>query len=107
MVVPGIYKHYKGNIYQVVGFGLHSETNEELVLYKRADSPGWSQVWARPKTLFEQPTAKGVARFTLIQAEGSCSRGCGRTGLLTDGVCGVCQLIDEQKRGGRPLETGE
>ena len=35
---PGeIYRHYKGNVYQVLGVGLHTETLEELVVYKAVE----------------------------------------------------------------------
>ena len=30
----GIYRHYKGNKSEVIGFAMHSETNEDMVLYK-------------------------------------------------------------------------
>lgn len=30
----GIYRHYKGKLYEVIGFALHSETLEEMVVYK-------------------------------------------------------------------------
>jgi hypothetical protein len=33
----GIYKHYKGNYYRVIGFGIHTETKEELVIYEKFD----------------------------------------------------------------------
>ena len=33
-VAPGVYRHYKGNLYEVLGTVRHSETLEELVLYK-------------------------------------------------------------------------
>ena len=30
----GLYKHYKGNMYEVIGIAKHSETLEEMVVYK-------------------------------------------------------------------------
>lgn len=30
----GKYQHYKGNLYEVIGFARHSETLEEMVVYK-------------------------------------------------------------------------
>lgn len=108
MVTPGLYQHYKGNFYQVIGFGLHSETNEELVLYKRADASDRTEIWARPISLFTANLKDGRERFRPVSLEGVCVRGCGRTGLLDqNGVCGVCQLIDAQKRGEQPLEKGD
>lgn len=32
--VPGIYKHYKGGLYEVVGVATHSETEERQVVYR-------------------------------------------------------------------------
>jgi len=53
--IGSIYKHYKGNNYEVVGIARHSETLEELVIYKALyDSPefGSNTLWARPKKMF-------------------------------------------------------
>lgn len=44
----GIYKHYKGGMYNVVGLGRHTETEEELVIYE--DAIG--NLWARPLEMF-------------------------------------------------------
>ena len=32
--VPGIYRHYKGNVYEVMGTAQHSESEEPLVVYR-------------------------------------------------------------------------
>ena len=45
----GKYKHYKGNIYTAFNIAKHSETMEDLVLYKSEKD---NQVWARPKEMF-------------------------------------------------------
>ncbi len=46
-----IWKHYKGSIYEIMGFAYHSETGEPMVLYRRADmtDPRW---WARPQAMW-------------------------------------------------------
>jgi hypothetical protein len=44
----GKYRHYKGGIYDVLALGLHTETEELLVMY--ADSE--KRIWARPYVLF-------------------------------------------------------
>lgn len=70
--IGGIYKHYKGNLYEVIDIVRHSETNEEMVLYKPLyeikDFPG--QMWVRPLTMFLENIEKGgekMPRFELIK----------------------------------------
>ena len=46
----GVYKHYKGNKYQVLGVSLHSESLEELVIYKALYGEGL--IWVRPLKMF-------------------------------------------------------
>ncbi|MFA7662613.1 MAG: DUF1653 domain-containing protein [Patescibacteria group bacterium] len=51
----GKYQHYKGKQYEVIGLARHSETLEELVIYKALyTSPefGDNALWVRPKAMF-------------------------------------------------------
>jgi DNA-binding response OmpR family regulator len=49
-VFPGKYRHYKGNYYQVIAVARHSETEEEMVVYRKLyDDFSW---WVRPKKMF-------------------------------------------------------
>lgn len=56
--IPGIYKHYKGNLYQVLGLARHSETEEWLVVYQALY--GEKGFWLRPLTLWLEPVRKGA-----------------------------------------------
>ena len=54
-IKTGKYKHYKGKFYEVIGIAHHSETMEELVVYRALyDSPGlgMNALWVRPKEMF-------------------------------------------------------
>lgn len=44
------YRHYKGNLYEIIGEAIHSETLEEMVIYQ--DLSDLSKVWVRPKEMF-------------------------------------------------------
>ncbi|WP_417379203.1 DUF1653 domain-containing protein [Gimesia sp.] len=46
----GPYRHYKGNDYTVIGVARHSETDEELVVYR--PEYGERGLWVRPKAMF-------------------------------------------------------
>ncbi len=69
----GKYQHYKGKFYEVIGVGRHSETLEELVIYRALyDSKefGKNAMWARPKSMFlEEVTSDGkeVPRFKYVE----------------------------------------
>ena len=47
---PGLYRHYKGGNYQVIGVARHSETDEQLVVYRCLYDN--DSLWVRPLTLF-------------------------------------------------------
>lgn len=51
LVIHGVYRHYKGDYYIVEGVALHSETREELVLYRGLYDNG-KMFCARPKDMF-------------------------------------------------------
>ena len=64
---PGRYRHYKGNLYDVVDTVRHSETLEPMTLYRALY--GEMGLWVRPAAMFEeQVVIAGVAtaRFTRI-----------------------------------------
>ena len=48
----GLYKHYKGNIYEVIGIAKHSETLEEMVVYKATYQKEGENLWVRPLKMF-------------------------------------------------------
>ena len=51
--ITGMYRHYKGNEYEVLGIGLHTEIEEKLVVYKGLYEP--YQIWVRPYDMFFEP----------------------------------------------------
>lgn len=63
----GIYQHYKGNKYEVLGVARHSETLEEVVVYQALY--GDKDIWVRPLKMFEESVAvdgKSVPRFKYV-----------------------------------------
>ena len=59
----GLYKHYKGNLYEVIGIARHSETLEELVVYKATYQEEGKNIWVRPLAMFlETIVIDGVER---------------------------------------------
>lgn len=61
----GIYRHYKGKYYEVIGEAKHSETLEDMVVYKALY--GENELWVRPKRMWNEEielNGKTVKRFT-------------------------------------------
>ena len=68
-VKRGIYQHYKGAQYEVIGCAKHSETQEEVVVYRALY--GDYGLWVRPKEMFiekVQINEQLCPRFALMKA---------------------------------------
>ena len=50
LIIHGVYRHFKGACYLVEGVAIHSETGEELVLYRQLY--GERKLYVRPKEMF-------------------------------------------------------
>ena len=48
----GVYEHYKGKKYRVIGVAKHSETLEDLVVYEALYENDLSKLWVRPLKMF-------------------------------------------------------
>src|SRR3954463_14165599 len=74
-VRPGRYRHFKGNEYTVIGVAHHSETKEELVVYRQ--EYGEHGLWVRPKQMFLETVkvdGQDVPRFQHLGSEGEKGR---------------------------------
>ena len=66
-VKPGRYRHFKGNEYEVIAVAKHSETLEEMVVYRALYGEGG--MWVRPASMWNETVerdGKIYQRFTLI-----------------------------------------
>lgn len=64
MIKTGKYRHYKGNDYEVIGVARHSESLDELVVYRALY--GDQDLWVRPVKMFTEEVLvdrKKVPRF--------------------------------------------
>ena len=65
----GRYRHYKGNEYEVVGVARHSETMEEVVVYRALYGEGG--LWVRPLSMFMEEVeveGKRIPRFEYLHS---------------------------------------
>lgn len=64
---PGKYRHFKGNEYEVLGVANHSETLEEMVVYRALY--GEQGLWVRPLSMWLETVERDeqiYQRFTWI-----------------------------------------
>ena len=61
----GIYTHYKGNEYEVIDIATHSETEEQMVVYRALY--GEFGLWVRPLSMFDEIMDDGRKRFTYLR----------------------------------------
>lgn len=62
----GVYRHYKGNFYELLYIATHSETLENMVVYKALYGDG--KIWVRPLSMWSEtvtlPSGEKAERFT-------------------------------------------
>lgn len=70
MLKKGIYKHFKGNEYELIDVAKHSETLEDMVVYRALYGDGG--VWVRPASMWDEEVihnGEKVKRFTYLGME--------------------------------------
>jgi len=68
MMKKGIYRHYKGNNYELLGIATHSETLEKMVVYKALYGDG--EIWVRPAHMWDEEievNGEKIKRFEFIE----------------------------------------
>ncbi|HAT68035.1 MAG: TonB box-like protein [Candidatus Yonathbacteria bacterium RIFOXYC2_FULL_47_9] len=71
IIRPGIYEHYKGHQYRVLGVAKHSETLEEMVVYQALY--GEKGLWVRPLKMFLEEVEvarEKMPRFRFVGVNG-------------------------------------
>ena len=59
--IKGVYKHYKGDYYLVEDIAVHSENEENLVIYRALY--GGTKLWARPYDMFFDEVNKNGQKY--------------------------------------------
>lgn len=69
-IKPGRYRHFKGNEYEVIGTARHSETLEELVVYRALYGDGG--LWVRPAAMWTETVERdGYCGPRFVPVEGA------------------------------------
>jgi hypothetical protein len=69
-IQPGCYRHYKGNLYEVIDVAKHSETEEKLVVYRCLNDG--NTLWVRPLLMFLETVevaGQKIPRFARIDQD--------------------------------------
>ena len=69
-IAPGRYRHFKGMEYEVLGVAKHSETLEEMVVYRALYGEG--DIWVRPAHMWQETVERDgtvMPRFTRIEED--------------------------------------
>lgn len=68
-IEKGKYRHYKGGLYEVIGTATHSETLEEMVIYRALYGEGG--VWVRPASMWNDIITKdGISKRRFEPVDG-------------------------------------
>lgn len=66
-IKPGVYRHFKGNLYRVLYTAKHSETLEPMVVYEALYGEGG--IWVRPASMWNETVVrdgKSFPRFSFV-----------------------------------------
>lgn len=66
-MIGDLYQHFKGGVYEVLAEAKHSETEDELVVYRSLET---GKTWVRPKAMFFGKTEDGHPRFAKVGENG-------------------------------------
>ena len=104
----GNYRHYKGGLYEVIGFAKHSETLEDMVIYKALY--GERGTWVRPLSMWDNPIevdGETVKRFELVHASELSDRQHELSEALRaiESTTGKCEKALMKLREGTPQHT--
>ena len=72
MIEVGKYRHFKGNYYEVIAVARHSETKEQLVVYRALY--GERGIWVRPLAMWDETVevdGNPVKRFEKVPEDGT------------------------------------
>ena len=71
----GVYRHFKGNLYQLLDFARHSETGEKMVIYRALY--GERGLWVRPAAMWDEVIERDgrqYRRFTYVADDEATAR---------------------------------